>query len=320
MTRQILIEGGIARFQDVNVQAEVPLTDLIPLLETRLTTVFPILPDHTRLVAINPNTGQGIVVIETNAFRSNITLHASRNDGYLSEDDKSKLSKAGIATWNVQFPFQYHVYEFTVKVDENKKQLTDFTLTEGKLYWRPEKFTKLDDGFWPALLFNIETNARICWGYTQAETASLAQRIDDQVKSFQATIFNTHLAARSPYVDYTAWEKASDDPAVYKKWDMFNKAPKITGKSLVGPYLDDGFVADASDSSSIIPPPPETFTIAKASEWLRDRNPQTRKIFTIGFVKQAIEDGILDPKEITLASALANAEIKAVAGKKADNG
>jgi hypothetical protein len=334
MSRQIVIENGIARYQETTVHGEVPLADLVPLLETRLTTVFPILPDHTRLVAINPNTGKGVVVVETTPFRSFITLHASRNDGYLQDEDKERIDKNNIATWNLQFPFQYHVYEFTVKTDENKKQLTDFTLTEGKLFWRPDKFTKLTDGFWPALLFNIETNARICWGYTQAETASLAQRIDDQVKSFQATIFNTHLAARSPFGTYTEWERDSNSPANYKKWAMFTKPVHVTGESLASEFLAEGFMTESTNSSSIIPEPPPSFTIAKASEWLRDRDPQARKIFTIGFLKQAIEDGILDPQEFTIAkalaspkpaktsieAALASATIKTTAGKKADNG
>lgn len=322
MTRQIVIENGIARLHETTVSAEIPLANLVPLLETRLTTVFPILPDHTRLVAINPNSGKGVVVIETTPFRSFITLHASRNDGYLSDEDKQRIDKANIAAWNLQFPYQYHVYGFTVKTDETKHAINDFTITEEKLYWRPEKFTKLTDGFWPALLFNIETNGRICWGYTQAETASLAQRIDDQVKSFQATIFNTHLAARSPAGSYTEWETQSKDPAAYKQWPMFKKPPKATANDFVKEYLSEGFIADPEETSSIIPPPPETYTIAKASNWLKDRDPQARKIFTLGFIKQAIEDGVLDVKELTLASALASAQIKtgATGGKKADNG
>lgn len=316
MTQVIEIEGGIARVVDRRVVSQAPLEQLAPFLETRMPTILPILPDHTRVVAFDPNTKKGILIVETVPFRQHVTCHVELHDyNFTSQDDLNRIANTRDrrVVWNLQFPYQYHVYTFSLDTGPTGQGLQNFQLNEGKLLWRPTKMTKLDDGFWPAQLFNIDTNARICWGYTQAETASLAQRIDDQVKSFQATIFNTHLGAKKPhnYSGYTAWEEASDkNPLCYLDWSNFKTNPMYTGTKLVESITNAGAIpANLDNTTSIIAPPPDTFTLGKAREWMERIDPQQRKLFLTALAKTLAAEG-----DATLATSLTGE----TAGKKAE--
>lgn len=320
MAQKIVIEGGIARVITEQIVSEAPLESLAPFLETRLATVLPILPDHTRLVAFDPNTKKGVLLIETVPFRQHITCHAERGDYNLvgADQDRINATPDRRPVWNLQFPYQYHVYNFALDTGPTGRGLQNFQLNEGKLLWRPAKFTKMDDQFWPAQIFNVDTNARICWGYTQAETASLAQRVDDQVKSFQATIFNTHLGAKRPngYETYVAWEQASENPLCYVNWTDWNARSPWTAQKLVNELgLSDVPVAKTDDTTDAIPQPPDVFTIGKALDWFGAISPQQRKLFTVALARTLAEDKLLDQPLFTVAQAGTE-----VAGKAPANG
>lgn len=320
MPQKIVIEGGIARVVNEQVVAEAPLEQLAPFLETRLATVLPILPDHTRLVAFDPNTKKGILIIETVPFRQHITCHAERGDYNFTGEDLNRIAQFPDrrAVWNLQFPYQYHVYTFATDTGPTGQGLQNFQLNEGKLYWRPQKFTSLEDKFWTAQLFNIDTNGRICWGYTQAETASLAQRVDDQVKSFQATIFNTHLGAKKPhtYQTYVEWETASNNPLCYLEWSNFKQPTNLTAKALIDSLgAKDMPIADTSKTTDAIPQPPDVFTVGKALDWFKGISPQQRKLFTVALARTMKEDQILNEELFTVATAAGE-----TAGKAPANG
>lgn len=315
MAQTIEIDGGIARVIERRIVAQAPLDQLAPFLEVRLPTILPVLPDHTRLIAFDPNTKKGVLMVETIPFRQWVTCHADPNDYNFAPDDQDRLraAKDHRAAWNVLFPYQYHAYDFLLDTGPSGVGVQNFQLNAGFLYWRPTKFTKLEDELWPAQLFNIDTNARICWGYTQAETASLAQRIDDQVKSFQATIFNTHLGAKKPvsYGSYVEWEKAADkNPLDFLNWPEFKKKGITTGKKLVEQISALGAVpADLDNTTSIIPPPPDTFTIGKAVDWFNRIDPQQRKLFA-----RALERAIAEAPEAVTATAEAGKKAEVVGG------
>lgn len=281
MTQRIEIEGQVARVIEETIVAETSLAALMPHLETRLPSYLPLLPDHTRVVAFNPDTKRGALLVELPPARRHLRVRIERGDR-VPPIDRDRTAQ-GLAVWHVQMPFQYFFYAFTLRDTTTRIAGTqDFTLDNGLYLWRKEAIRSLNDPVWTGRIWNVDNNARICWGYTRHETASLALRVDDMVKSFPHTIFNLHLGYPRPneLASMLAWEQESENPLAYREWSDWNGTPlyRSINELFERAMREEGLPTPTplENGTDAIPLPPETFTVARALEWM-DGLPEQRR-------------------------------------------
>ena len=284
MTQRIVIEGDIARYEEVSIYAETPLADLMPHLQTRLPTVFPIVPDNARVMGFNPQTHSGGVMIELPPARRRIRADL-RHYNALQTDQDHNLDDEGYAQFDLAFPYMIFAFGFTFH--ERDGSLVDFGINSWRLFYRPSRITSMDDPLWTARLMNVDEIGGICWGGTRAESRDLSLRIDEMVKSFSRTIFNPDLQQRRPggYRSYTAWERASDNPLVFTGWPEWQTPPRgQTVKSILESIMGGNLpVADLSAYTDAIPEPPNVFSVARARQWFDqlDEPHQRRFLFAL---------------------------------------
>lgn len=332
MTRTIEIDqnSGIARLIERAVVAEVPVASLSEYMEVRMPSIFPILPDHTRVVAFDPDSKKGIVIIEQTPARHRLTVHYDNGEYQTTAQDYQRRDKTtNRAVFNIQFPYQYFAYAFQLNTRGDQwngmnAALADFTIEQGILMWRPTRLNKMSDELWPAKLWNVR-NSGICWGGGTFETGSMAERLDDMVKTFPATEFTPHYGnpVPAPYRDYTDWEKASEGvkgATCYTEWDHFkNEAPLYTVQKFIDKHLAKNLtVADTEHVTVNIPEPPRMFTIGKMIEYF-DTLPDNHKARFLQSLNRYIEGkpNLLDeaPAEVVVAKTVAKTDKKTTVAK-----
>lgn len=281
MAQRIEIEGQIARVVEQTTLYETTLEQLMPQLVTRLPTYLPILPDQTKVVAFNPETKRGGLLIEQPPARRNLRIFNDRGATNGPDARRQNENADNIGVFHLQMPWVYFFYGFTVGIDgeafNEDTILQDFRLDQGFYLWRNEKLTSMDDRLWRGKVPNVDNGSWICWGYTRHDTSSLAERINDMVKNFSSTTFNYHLDAPKPnkYRSYTAWEEDSlKDPLCYLNWDEWTSDQTVVGtvSQFFTRHVDTplGPVADLSRSTDVIPEPPAQFTVARALDWMNN--------------------------------------------------
>lgn len=285
MTQRLEIEGQIARLVETAVISEVPLSEMMPFLTFQQPTFLPVLPDHSKVVAFNPETKRGAILIELPPAKKYLRIHNDRYNTTGQDAERQNKEQDQVGVFGLQMPWQYFMWAFRIGGDQAivGGQLQDFTIDQGLYFWRKEKISKLEDGLWPGAIPNVDNSGWICWGNSRHDTTSLADRINDMVRNFTNTKFNYHLGARMPaeYRQYTSWEKASDNPLVYQTWNMWNTPHSYTVHSLFQDILMENLAqpSDLSHSEYAIPEPPPQFTVAKASEWMDSLPEQSRNRF-----------------------------------------
>lgn len=292
MTQLIEIENGIARIVDRTVSSEVPLADLMPQLETRRPTYLPIMPDHARVAAFDPESGRGGFLMELAPAVRHLRID-NEGDDVNEDDDQERFENAternegAIAVFHLQFPWHYFFYSFRIGHDGedwNDGRLVDFTIDHSLFFFRPDRLKSLEDRLWTGTIPNVDGGAAICWGYTRHETASLHERINDMIKNFTSTIFNYHLGAPRPpdYGSYTEWEKAGlANPLIYREWQMFTQGTGLLSVQQLFAQNVEALPApmDFTNSHIIIPEPPPMFTVARALEWMENLPEHSRERF-----------------------------------------
>lgn len=291
MTSRIVIEGDIARYEEVTIHAETPLVDLMPHLQTRLPTIFPLIPDNARVMGFNPQTNSGAVFVELPPARRRIRASLAHYNS-LQTDANHNVDEEGYATFNIAFPYLIFAFGFTFH--EREGSLVDFSINSWRLFQRPSRIMNMTDPLWIARLMNVDEAGGICWGSTRADTASLTGRIDEMVKSFSRTIFNPDLGMRrmGGYRSYTSWERASENPLVFTEWPEWATIPSRTVQSVTDEILGRSIpVADISEYTDAIPAPPNIFSVARAQQWFNelDQPHQRRFLFALNQQLQGAE-------------------------------
>lgn len=281
--QQIIIEGDIAKIVQTEVIAQAPVSSITGFLERRLPTTFPLLPDHTRLAAFDPETKRGMFLVEHAPLKTAIQLHEDRDEERIADIDRPRFDNQLRAVFNVLFPYQYFAYPFQITAD-HEGRITQFYLGDIYLYWAPNQITTYDDPLWYADLNNIDSDARVCWGQTTTGEETLSRRIDAQVKTFAATVFNGHLGMHpAGYDSFTEWEAlaANPDPLAYSDLPLFAKPPETTVRAILERHWEGDPPPIAADrtNQNFTPPPPGHFTLTRAREWAAALDPNQRRLF-----------------------------------------
>lgn len=264
---QIQIEGNVVRHLRIETVAESAFDGLAPFLTTRLATTLPVLPQHpARYISFDPESGRGLIIVETKPGRHVIQV---RHSGDRYETDAQRMDPDGLSRFNVQLPYQYFAYPFTMIVAGER--LRDFTIGGAYLFWAKDAIRTETDLLYPARCPNVDGSGSICWGSTNSDSTSLSARIDDLVNNFYLTVFNEDLGHLTPFdTSLTEWEEASEDPLAWRTWDYWDD---VNGRPLnsIAEYLNHApptNVAELNPSHIDIPELPGNFTVARAREWL----------------------------------------------------
>lgn len=295
MTQQIIIEDGIARIVEQSIIGEAPLAALSDLIVTRKPTIFPVVPDHTRLAAFDPNSGKGMLFIEKSPSVELITVHWDQGNYGAVDIDYSRRDGDDNTEFRLPLPWLYFAYTFQTIPGDGRDHtvygvdtLVRFSIIEADLFWRKEQMRSADDMLTVAKLPNVESTAHICWGGTRADTTSLSARIDEQTKTFFRTIFNNHLRMPMPadYTSYTAWEKDADKLLAWMSWDN-EWDPTNTTQVKALDHINACFATAPTAGQAIglrdgganwdLPEPPNIFTIGRARQWARNLDPRARR-------------------------------------------
>jgi len=304
----IEIENGVARSVERRIHGEISLDSLRSQLETRLPTVYPILPDNTKVFSFDPNNKRGALIVELKPARQYLTIMHDRNNGRTTEADNKRI-KNHEATFHIQLPYLCFFYSFTLDTRGNTtlgEVIANFAMDKAMLFYRPRPITSLKDKLYPAMLWNVH-RADICWGYQTHNKDSVAERINDMVKSFPHTRFTPHYGNPTPngYADYTAWEAASEDPLLYDKWNWDNWPENFrTIEDMVnGNHNLELTLIDDSNSSYIIPPPPESWTVGRMREYFETLPDNARARFLSALKRELTEPEAAEPIIVQLPEA-----------------
>lgn len=276
MPERIIIEGNIARWVREEVINEASLESLAPHLTTRLSTTLPVLPQHaTRYVSFDPEAGNGIIVVETTPKRHTMVVRHSSHSAHT--EDAARRDNDGLSRFNVQLPYQYFAYSFTVR--ERDGRLSNFTIDRSHLFWAKDPVRSPDDQLWVARCPNVDSGGGICWGSTTSDSSSLSARIDDLVNNFYTTTFNEDLGHLTPFDDsLLRWEADSEDPLAYRNWPMWDGTSRPL--SAIHQYLrtaEPTNMAELNPTHVDLPVLPENFTVARAQQWIASLSDGARR-------------------------------------------
>lgn len=282
MTDRIVeIRDGIARVIDQTVVAAGALPDIAKHLQTRVPTIFPVLPDHTRIVAFDPDNNRGRLIVQVPPEIVDFRVHFDGAYQRMPKEDRAKADRNGYHTFRLQFPWAIHFFGFVVDTGKTERakegygkvyheELQGFLIDETGYYWSNKPITSMDQYIFPGQMLNINNKGGICWGSTTGPTQTLAERLDALVKNFYATQYNDHYGYRvaPKYPSYTEWEKDSSDPLCYLSWPMWDIKTNPEGIT-VGRRLQVYMDQNAVHAEGTIMPPPNAFTIGKMMEWFK---------------------------------------------------
>lgn len=287
MAQHILIDTttGIARLEETTLLAEAPLASLAPHLTIATPTIFPVLPDHTRIAAYNPETMQGTVYVESIPTVRRIAVHYDMGAQGVPTRDYQR-ARNNRAEFEIPLPYIYFEYGFEIIPEGadgydrvNGQLLVQFRIDQTNAFMRPNPIRSLDDLLWPARIPNVRNSGSICWGTLRADTTSLSARIEEQTRTFWHTIFNNHLGMPTPekYPDYTAWEADKDNIGAYLDWPEWNNGLGQRIKDRLG-NQNPGTTLVEDDTIWGIAPPPEAFTVGRAREWAANLDERFRRV------------------------------------------
>jgi hypothetical protein len=286
--RQIIIENGVAKTVETTVIAEAPVELIGQHLVTYKPTTFPVLPDDTRVAHFDPTTQAGAVIVQRPPRLQILDVHYDVGErGMVPEDIARRKTDANGQyrdEFSVMLPYLQFAYNFRIGTPGHTWHdgtTQTFSIDKAYLYWSKDPIRSLDDKLWPAKLLNIETDGRICWGTTRADTESLSARIDHQVKSFNATTFNNHLQMRRPHgiASYDAWERQSaEDPLAYRSWTEWQQ-PALTVKQVLGiDPTPNNILNGEAPAAYNLPDPPRQFTVGRARQWAQELDERERRV------------------------------------------
>lgn len=302
MTQRIMIEGGIARFLETRVTAEVPLADLMPHLVQRLPTITPILPDGTRLIAYDPESKNGVLAVEVSPRVTTMDMHFDGGDHGAEHEDYARRDNHNHAKFKLALPYLIFAYNFSFNpttVTERYDRVVlgqdiRFTIKDVILYWRNAPLRKPTDGLWVAKIPNLYEGGGICWGDTTADTTTLAARVDDQIKNFFIHGFTNHLGMKRPVNDvssFTDWEtQSAKNPVFWTGWEEW-KTPANKTFADLSTSIQLPTVGETPTTILDLPEPPRVFGIGRAREWTATLDPRARRV-----IAQAIAEVLAEPE------------------------
>ena len=264
MPERIIIEGGLARIENIEPLREVALKDLMPLIETRVPIAPPKLPDRTVFFRYDPTNIDNLKV--------EVLIEVQPHTRTISVDHRDhKLS----------FPWTYFFFNYA-----STNRGASWHTTNYKCFNAKEQVEGDDSILLPPFLPNVDPNGLICFGNTaRAYPRTLAGQVNGTVNDFWLSNFN-HFNRRGGIpgnrTTYTQWEKMTrDNPGGWKDWEdwgtpgnPFTNNPHHTVGSLWTIPDVDRTAIHFTDQS--IPELRIATTFGMAEQWIADRTPQQR--------------------------------------------
>lgn len=300
MTERIVIEGQMVRHIRETVISEAPMERLKDsLIEYRAAT-YPVLPTNaTRFMEFDPNSGNGVILVERPPQKHHIRVKHHENSEY--NIDGARRDAEGIGVWHVQLPYTYWLFPFTAT--RSNERIGNFTVRNTTMLFRREPYRTPEDRFHYAAVPNVDIYGGICWGGTVRPQASFSEHIDALVNEFFITTFNEDLGHRTPFdQSLTDWENASEAPLSWNDWDLWSESDGVTLEDLRDRWTEPGFrdvsrdLADLNPAFVSMPAIPENFTILRAMQWLQSL-PEGTRFRVEAAMQQLAEDARLVTEE-----------------------
>ena len=302
MPDRIVIEGGTARHERVEVLSEAPLESISEHLIRRVATTFPVMPAHpVRYMYFDGETNRGLWLVEAAPTKRNIRVIHSRNSDYSIDRRRRGTDDNPAGSWLVQVPWQYFAFGFSTTVRAGS--FTGFTIDRTDLYWSKDQLRGENHPMIVAPVPNVEGSGHICWGSTRPDNTSLNARIDDFINSFLISTFNEDLGHNTPFGgSLTDWETASanPNPLAWRDWDIWIRSNTITPAQIPTHARTEAPPgADISESFLDLPELPVNFTVARAQQYLASLTPAARQRFTFALGLTTEDTEALETQEAT---------------------
>lgn len=270
--QQLIIRGGEVVIEEVTHVQTVALRDLMPHIERPAPPVtMPLLPAGTRTVywnEENPDNQVLELLVQVDPTVRTIT------------DRRTRAGETTDTAYRVSLPYLL----FHVRLTCTNGQPSLWNLEDYRVFQSREPITTMDQEVCTAMLPNVYSDGRICFGNTGVRAGEgLTTRIDNIVNTYYLTTFDTSHLVRNSYLPFgggegptglTRWAEATEqDPNCWRnfpEWaedsDEHNLQIWRPIQSLFGVPLDRTTpIAVEGD----IPDLPIRPTFGVAEEWVR---------------------------------------------------
>lgn len=243
MPQEILIQGDLVTVRDVTPTHTVALADFLPHIEKRHPIVMPLLPDRVKTVrwdSSNLDAQQLEVLIQVEPSVRSISVRRTRTFGAGAPDTQYRVS------------LPYLLFIFTATTSDQAGLMWD--INEYRVFNANAPLTSLDQKVCAAMLPNVYSDGRICFGNTGvAAGMPLHDRLNAIVNQYYLTSFDTSHHVRDYYLPYGAgnnefepWvEHTAEDPNCWRSLPEWTEgSPEhqrqhwYTVKDLLGPQFD----------------------------------------------------------------------------------
>lgn len=265
--RQIIIENNQARIVDITESYPCSIEDLVKKLETKPDFQYGPLPEGTAFVAITDNGNRIRILIGRPPGIRQVTTDYHHLRFVSTEDEGSTRTR--LRHYTVSLPWLYWHFSGSIIGTD------DISIDESYMYASLQKITSMSDMIYRVPLPNLYSDARICWGSSSPDSSirGLA-RLDVLVNEYFNTEFNDDLyqPVPRPFTSMTEWQAAT--AAEKNTWTKLNLDPMgILSDQFLQPHL----IANPQVTITI-PPPPESFTIGRAREWMNSIPERDRRV------------------------------------------
>lgn len=273
MTRTIEIEGGLARIVDKVLVQELPLADAMPLIENRPPVTLPVLPKNHVVSAYWDESDPASKTLEL----------------LVSIDPATRLLPYDVANRygdECRVALPYTVFHFRLIANQPNPQGRHWTFDSTRVFFARENPKNLDQQVIAALLPNVYSDGRICFGNTAVPVDQpLSDRVDQLVNEWYLSEFADHHVREYPWPwakrtgrGYRKWvTESARDPRCWTQWPEWDLNDTHQQHWRLGDLFGQPIHnTDAMTVIGAIPQLPEQPTFGRAEQWLNGLTPTQR--------------------------------------------
>jgi hypothetical protein len=254
MSQKIVIEGGLVRVVNEEIQYSVSMADWLSKIERRIPIETPVLPVGTRAVYWD----------QTSLENQTLSVLIEVQPQIMRMDFNGDI---------IELSIPYTRFFFVAKTNDPTNNMA-WRLQNYRVFWSHKQYSnKNDRDMIPALLPNVYDDGRICFGSTGANAdQSLADRLNQTVNEFFVSRFNRDLVIRRPNRARTwrLWQRMTiSNPTGWMEWSDWDPA---TGEHMRYSYGDlTGNMQDRFEpmvAAEPIAPVPLGASFGRLREWI----------------------------------------------------
>lgn len=265
MPQIIEIEGDLVRVIEKTLRTETRLQDLLPHIETRVPVSLPIMPrNRTPIVHFDPrDTANMKLDIVMELPPSVRTINVNRHEAH-------------------RIALPWTIFYFRARARDGNPNTLNWTFDEWACFHSQTQITSPTQVVIPAMLPNVFSDGRICFGTTGVDANQpLHDRLDEIVNTWYITNFNNIGHVRPGYMpwggaggDYAKWVEETDrNPNCWRDWPEWDPATP-EGAAQTHKTITEYMEAEMERVTPIrldgaIPDLPLALTFGRSEEWLR---------------------------------------------------